>query len=376
MLIGLLTLPLETGYGSIMQAYALKKVLTKEGHNVTLIRRLIKRDRYNILNIIKRFVKKYIFRQNALVFYDKKVFDEFPIITKNTRKFIDKHLAPYTEDFFSSFQFKKLSDYKFEAIVIGSDQVWRQGCMENVSDYFLPFIDTSKTKLISYAASFGQDYLTYSQQQIEIAKSKLKEYCGISVREHSGVDICKKTFEVNATLVLDPTMLLSKEDYFQLIENHEDCIRYETNVTAFILDRTFDKQEAIKKVCKALDCGFNWACNNTEDRFASLKDRIAPSVSDWLKAMYYAKFIITDSFHGCVFCIIFNKPFVLYVNKDRGTARFDSLFSLFNLKHRVIYSSKDIDRIDLNEFIDWSLINQTRDDMKTKSLLFLKTYLK
>ena len=70
---------------------------------------------------------------------------------------------------------------------------------------------------------------------------------------------------------------------------------------------------------------YNFAATETEDRLAPLEKRIAPSVADWLKAMYYADFIFTDSFHGCVFSILFNKPFVLYVNRNRGVARFDSL---------------------------------------------------
>ena len=81
MRIGLLTLPLETGYGSILQAYALKTVLTRQGHEVILIRRLVKKKRFNGWNILKRSVKKYIFRKPACVFYDKKIYDEYPVIT-------------------------------------------------------------------------------------------------------------------------------------------------------------------------------------------------------------------------------------------------------------------------------------------------------
>ena len=85
MRIGLLTLPLETGYGSILQAYALKTVLTRQGHEVILIRRLVKKKRFNGWNILKRSVKKYIFRKPACVFYDKKIYDEYPVITQHTQ---------------------------------------------------------------------------------------------------------------------------------------------------------------------------------------------------------------------------------------------------------------------------------------------------
>lgn len=128
------------------------------------------------------------------------------------------------------------------------------------------------------------------------------------------------------------------------------------------------------------ECGekvrtFNFASTNTEDRLAPLKDRIALSVSDWLKSLYYADFIFTDSFHGCVFSIIFNKPFVLYVNNQRGRARFDSLLTLFVLHDRVICKSDDLVSINLCKKIDWTHINEKRQSMAVDSINFLKNSL-
>lgn len=105
MRIGLLTLPLETGYGSILQAYALKTVLTRQGHEVILIRRLVKKKRFNGWNILKRSVKKYIFRKPACVFYDKKIYDEYPVITQHTQPFIDKWLQPFSPVYYNSVAF-------------------------------------------------------------------------------------------------------------------------------------------------------------------------------------------------------------------------------------------------------------------------------
>lgn len=376
MRIGLLTLPLETGYGSIMQAYALKSILEKQGHEVYLIRRHIKKRRFIFSNIIKRFVKKYIFHKKTLVFYDKKVYDEFPIITKNTQLFINQYLKPFTPLYYSSKEFEDVKNFNFDAIIVGSDQVWRPGCMENVLDYFLTFIDTSKTKLISYAASFGVNEWKYTAKQTEIAKKKLKSFVGVSVREKSGVSLCKKYLDCNAKFVLDPTMLLSINDYIKLIgDKNSNVEKYKNNVTAFILDRTEDKAIAVDKLCKSMQCSYNFACNNTEDRFAPLNERIAPEVSDWLKSLYYSRFVFTDSFHGCAFCIIFNKPFILYVNEGRGSARFDSLLSLFRLKDRIITNSSDIDSLPINEAIDWDIVNKIRKDMIFESMSFLKSSL-
>lgn len=94
MKIGLLTLPVETGYGSILQAVALKTKLVDLGHDVTLIRRHVER-KDSFLRITVRTIKKYIFRKPIIVQISKKYRDEFPIITKYTQPFIDKHLSPY-----------------------------------------------------------------------------------------------------------------------------------------------------------------------------------------------------------------------------------------------------------------------------------------
>lgn len=136
MKIGLLTLPVETGYGSILQAVALKTKLVDLGHDVTLIRRHVER-KDSFLRITVRTIKKYIFRKPIIVQISKKYRDEFPIITKYTQPFIDKHLSPYTEFYYSSKSMKKINKLGFDAIVVGSDQVWRPGYVQNVADFSL-----------------------------------------------------------------------------------------------------------------------------------------------------------------------------------------------------------------------------------------------
>ncbi|MCX8463458.1 hypothetical protein OTH22_09000 [Bacteroides fragilis] len=135
MKIGLLTLPVETGYGSILQAVALKTKLVDLGHDVTLIRRHVER-KDSFLRITVRTIKKYIFKKSIIVQISKKYRDEFPIITKYTQPFIDKHLSPYTEFYYSSKSMKKINKLGFDAIVVGSDQVWRPDYVQNVEDFF------------------------------------------------------------------------------------------------------------------------------------------------------------------------------------------------------------------------------------------------
>ena len=181
MRIGLLTLPLETGYGSILQAYVLKTVLTRQGHEVILIRRLVKKKRFDGWNILKRSVKKYIFRKPACVFYDKKVYDEYLVITQHTQPFIDKWLQPFSPVYYNSRAYEDIRDLKCDAYIVGSDQVWRKGCMEEIKDYYFSPIDGRTAKLIAYAASFGIDEWTYSKKAKGVHRSQRtgRFRCGI-----------------------------------------------------------------------------------------------------------------------------------------------------------------------------------------------------
>ena len=107
--------------------------------------------------------------------------------------------------------------------------------------------------------------------------------------------------------------------------------------------------------------------NNAE---APLEERIQQPVEKWLRAFYDAEFVITDSFHACVFSLIFNKPFIVYGNKERGFARFESLLNLFGLEERLVCSPNDVKKT-LEKNIDWNRVNSIHKQMKEKSLSFL-----
>jgi len=96
-----------------------------------------------------------------------------------------------------------------------------------------------------------------------------------------------------------------------------------------------------------------------------------PSIEKWLRGIYDSKMVITDSFHGMVFCIIFNKPFWVIINKDRGAERFESLLSFLHLENRMITNESDFD-FRYNEDINWQNVNNVIEKMKIESINFLK----
>ncbi len=368
MLIGLLTLPIETGYGSIMQAFALKTALERHGHKVVLIRRLRKKHKLGIKRIIRRVIKKYLFlKRNTVIFIDCKERKEFPIITQNTQRFVEDRLRPYSPEYFTSEDFKGIEKQNLDAVVVGSDQVWRPGCMDFVEDYFL--FGISKTiKRYAYAASFGVGEWCYSSMQTKHCKTAIKDFCAVSVREKSGVDLCRTHLDATATFVLDPTLLFDSDFYISLIDEHD--FTREHKICAFILDRTKSKLEFLDKWSRGIDKDVFFAANNTEDREAPLEDRIAPSVESWIDAFYSADCIFTDSFHGCVFSIIFRKPFYVYVNKSRGSERFVSLLELFGLQQCIVCENTRFDAI---PDIEWNKVESRLEKMRKISNAFISS---
>lgn len=367
MKIGLLTLPLETGYGSIMQAFALKSVLAQMGHEVTLIRRLRVKQKYPLKRILRRFIKKYIFRKwDTIIFIDKKEIEEYPIITQNTQRFIDEHLQPYSPVFLSSDEFRQVNQLGFDAIVVGSDQVWRPGCMDNIEDYFLYGVDSSIRKY-SYAASLGVDMWEYSEEQTLHCKDAVQQFVSTSVRELSGVSLCQNHLDITPKFVLDPTLLFQKIFYRQYISEHDQS--RDGKFCAFVLDRNAEKLSLINRLSSFLRKDYYYAANNTEDRSASLQDRIAPTVSSWLDAFDSADAIFTDSFHGCAFSIIFEKDFYVYINQGRGAGRFKSLLGLVGLEHRIVTSDTDFTQI---APIDWETVRCKLNEMRVVSMEYLK----
>jgi hypothetical protein len=201
----------------------------------------------------------------------------------------------------------------------------------------------------------------------------LKKFNAISVREKSAVDICEKFFGAKAEHVLDPTMLLNTEDYKRLF-NKDSILKSEGDLLVYILDNT----DEIKMTIESLAGQYNltpFTVNAIEIHNEKSYNYKFLSVESWLRGFYDAEFIITDSFHACVFSILFNKPFVCIGSKGRGNARFDSLLGMFGLENRLV---DDMSRISgmMNEPINWAIVNSTFKRKKIESIAFLENALK
>ena len=374
MKIGIITLPLHNNYGGILQAYALQIVLRRLGHDVVVFDRshIIKLSfPYKCLSYFKQLVKKLLLDKKTIIRWDKKYNTERNIMRTNTYPFILKRIGRViVNSDYSNIVFK---DY--DAFVVGSDQVWRPKYFgkDIISNAYLSFAKDWSVKRISYAASFGTEEWEYSEAQTLECKEWIKKFDAVSVRESSAVKLCKEHLNVDALHVLDPTMLLSVTDYIQLFKE-ANTPQSPGSLMCYVLDETEGKQKVVSNVEETLNLTAFSVNSKYEVRTAPLEERIQPPVEAWLRGFYDAEFVVTDSFHACVFSILFEKPFIVYGNKDRGMARFHSLLSIFGLENRLVTSSAEAQKV-ISVPIDWSLVNAKKKEWQEKSYNFLRNRL-
>ena len=367
MRICILTQPLKTNYGGLLQAYALQTILRRMGHEVWTEDR--KDNRRTLWQDIKYKIKILLGPIRHVYFPTAK---DIRVISQRTDNFIRKYIntteAIYTQE---KPEFDK---YGFDAYIVGSDQVWRPYYSPGIKNYFLDFTARKDVKRIAYAASFGTDEWEYTPELTESCAQLLKEFDAVSVREDSGVDMCKKYFGVGAEHLLDPTMLLCRDDYQRIVWNEKEP-SHSAKIMTYILDVTPEKTRIVDHVASRLGMSiFSVMPKNSFSQVGKryINDCIYPSVTEWLKGFDDADFVITDSFHGTVFSIIYNKPFIAISNKNRGNSRFTSLLRKFNLMDRIIssYDSGSIDRI-VSAPIDYSAVDNIIQAEKQKSYTFL-----
>ncbi len=365
MKIGILTITPNIGYGGIMQAYALQTILKKLGNEIEIINYRHKigyktKAKFFLKSVYKVFIKGE--------FAKFSLNDDYLYRAQKVSKFHQKYLN-LSELVKTSKEFRCLANRKYDCIIVGSDQVWRPQYVVNIYDYYLDGIRKGVYKM-SYAASFGVNEWQYSKEQTRRCTKLLKEFGYISVRERSGIKLIADNLSENFKVDwdLDPTLLIYQNDYASLIQN---VPKNKNTLFTYILDPTFDKSQVVNKISKELNLGINEFNTRAENGMGvELKLRVAPPVETWISGFRDADFIVTDSFHGMVFSIIFNKPFVVYINPNRGTERFTSLLSMLGLLDRMITCSTELNQSLLSDTIVWNKVNDVinikRKDIMSK----------
>ena len=383
MRIGILTLPLASNYGGILQCYALQTVLERMGHEVVVLDRTFAAPSAGLIlrrcgSVLKCLVRRYIRGQkniailspwsNTYLVYKSKQVDCSVLL-----EFVGNYINTTSPLRSSEELLKCVRKSQIDCLIVGSDQVWREEYSPYLTDFFAGFLpEDDKMLKITYGASFGTSENPIPEQVLETCKRVSSRFDSISVREKSAVGLVKQYFGKHAELVLDPTLLLDADDY--VIERPKTARSVTTEhdtLVSYVLDTDGQKAKIANDVACELGLKESFMGLSPKKSDGS-PDKMIP-VQSWLDNFRNASFLVTDSFHGCVFSIINRKPFIAIVNHSRGADRFVSMLSQLGLEGRMVndYEEFNARRSELIVPIDYSDVYTRLQTLKAHSLGYL-----
>lgn len=376
--VAILTQPLHDNYGGLLQAYALKTTIRCLGFSPIIVNRQAGKVKpiRRILSKLKSFILNREVNRNS-----KQILTEGQrlLISANTTGFRSQYIPELTSLINTQRGMKKLLNEGIDAYVVGSDQCWRPRYSPYMPNYFLDFAKyANDVTRISYAASFGVEKWEFTERQTKQCKSLLAMFDAVSVREDDGVDLVRKYLgRSDALHVIDPTMLLGVDVYRTLTEDAQ-VESSEGDLKVYILDRGTQSDNFVQEVSdylalKPFEVMPKKRLVEEEVTDENVELFKYPCPIQWLKGFQDAEFIVTDSFHGTVFSILNNKPFIALGNEMRGMSRFTSLLRMFDLQDRLVLSpSLERTKSLIDQDIDWLKINAILDLERAKALNYLK----
>ena len=333
-------------YGSLLNGYAIYRIIKDMNKSVLLLQ---KPD--SVADDIE--LRKKIHNTNFI----EEVYNEDDVSPRMSRKDL------------------QLLDNHVDTFIAGSDQIWNY----RISFSGLMYIPFSKKRKISFCTSLGSKDDHVAESNIPFVRSELEKYNAISVREDFSAKTLKRKYGINSEILLEPVFDIDKNIYDELIEksNFEESEPY---IVAYILDPNEEKLNALLEISGKLDKkiitiadGYytilksSWEHCTRKENYPNLQ--VDMEVKDFLKAFSNAEFVITDSFHGTCFSIIFEKRFISFCNPGRGAERFGDILGRFNLMNRLVdnvskFSWKD----EYEEFIEYDQINKMIKEDREKSV--------
>jgi hypothetical protein len=356
--VGILTLPLHSNYGGILQAVALSRYLTAHDKEVVLL------DRRRGRPLPTRAVVSLLSHMP---------FQNIGGIRARERgralhaAFVETFLGAMTAPLRSSEQFAAaIRAHDLDAVVVGSDQVWRLDYVppDAVRDFFLGFESEPAVRRIAYGASFGVGDWRYPAWTAEAARL-LARFDAVSVREDSALALLRDVFaRPDGTHVLDPTLLVDPAFYERAAA--PPAAAAGPVALRYTLDESGERQALARAAIAALGEGYGVRALSTTD------GRTTVDLPHWLRAFMDAEFIVTDSYHGTIFAIVFAKNFIAIPNEKRGSDRFTSLLRQLDLSERLVPASEpDRAAAVARTPIDYAAVHRTLDELRAASARFL-----
>lgn len=366
--VGIITICDYNNYGNRLQNYAVQEVLKSLGLKVETIKNehpicecqgkskwlirfhnLRHMSRKEVINkIINITVLKLLKKDNSIII--NKRIEKFKLFTY---KYINE-----TDFIISKKSFPIGLEEKYDYFVTGSDQVWNPNCRFGSFIDFLTF--ASRCKRIAYAPSFGVSSIP--KEFVEKYSIWLSEIDNLSVREEVGAQIIKSLTGKNAIVVIDPTLMLTKDKWLSI--SKQACNRPKGNylLTYFLGNITKEYKQVINKLA------FEYNLEIVQLMNINDKDRYTVDPAEFLDYINSSTLLLTDSFHGVVFSILFSKSFIVF-ERPSMNSRIETLLTKFNLNSRRLENLANIKNL---LSTDYSHIPSILEVERNKALDFLK----
>lgn len=354
--VAILTFHSAINYGAVLQCFALQTKLKKLNYDVRILnyQSAYFKSLYSLNPFVKKSKKDVLRQLYHWGFRPIRTFNLF-VKSRRFRKFVKNKLL-----LSKKYYLDNISDAncEFEYFIVGSDQVWNSRLSNYDSTYFLDFVTKAR---ISYAASLGKNTITGFEY--ENLSKELPKYNAISLRELEGTRIIKKYLGIDSKQVLDPTLLLNKEEWFGYLSHRsykkKYLLIYLVQYPQILIDKAFEYAE--KHKLKVIS--FNYLKTKKKYKFVSTQGPLG-----LLEYIKNAEIIFTTSFHGLIYSINFNKEFYYELSNKvvNMNARLIDICNSLNIFDRNIADAS------LNEpQLNYEEINKRVDELRKESIDFL-----
>lgn len=371
-------------YGQLLQCYALQKYLQDNGHKAYLVRyqpvnpnirssptiweKLKGVKLKNLLPWVRKRLKAEATYEDYLRALNKKLNEQ-----RKFNEFRDSYLS-VSEVVYHSIEELRATSPQADMYICGSDQVWHDSLLQpNVAGWFLQF-GGSNIKRISYAASIGRDI---TMEEIDIFKRYLSRFDAISLREYNACDYVRSIGFNKAVVVADPTILLPIDGFSEVVPSVLPVSK--PYIFFYTLNIKTSKEICWDEICPIIreedldvksvgSSGYYPARNIIPDC-----ENIQATIPEWISLIKGAKYVVTTSFHGVVFCVKLHKPFIavpLTNEYSKGNTRLTSLLDFIGLSHRIVSRKSNIRDL-LHAEISWDSVDCKMDELRQKGVEFL-----
>lgn len=370
------TLPLLHGnYGGILQAFALQTFLREQG--VQAVTDSAVEYRWSVRTPVGTALALARGRLDAR-------------LTPAMRNTVNRDLVAFVQDTMQTVDGLVASGIPRRSVldgisvaISGSDQVWRHS-YGDVRRFLFSDLPDPAVRKISYAASFGKDdLLEYPPGLLGETATLAQQFSALSVREDTGVGLCREHWSATAERHLDPVFLLEASRYRAIVGSRTDVVdRVEPGagtLFAYVLDGSPAKTALLERIASRLGLRLHTLVVPAEgSRQGMRRDpgaHVRPAMEKWIGAIADADFVVTDSFHGAAMSILLNTPHIALINRQRGAARFESLHRAFGLEDRLVADMEDALPAAVTDPVDWGRVNEIIDSERQRSWRYLRSHL-